>query len=381
VTGAEGSLPGVRAKAPLVSRVLAWMLALIALLPGCASRRSSSERPVISPAEARASINRLLPKPLPDRAGWVADIYESFTVLDIDPTPENVCAVIAVTEQESGFHVNPVVPGLGVIAWREIDDRARSAGVPTSLVHGVLQMKSSDGRTYGDRIDHAKTEQELSDIFEDLTGTVPMGRTLFERWNPIRTRGPMQVNVVFAEQFVKVRPYPYPLHGSLTDELFTRRGSLYFGIAHLLAYPAPYDSYLYRFGDFNAGQYASRNAAFQNALTVASGIALDRDGALLPHDRSAKGAGDTELAARSLAGRLRLTEEEIHGALEQARSETFEHTDLYVRVFALAERMRGRPLPRALVPSIRLHGPKLVRKLTTEWYAKRVDGRFERCLR
>jgi hypothetical protein len=49
-------------------------------------------------------------------------------------------------------------------------------------------------------------------------------------------------------------------------------------------------------------------------------------------------------------------------------------------VFSLAERVAKRPLPRALVPSIKLHGPKISRSLTTSWYAHRVNGRFERCL-
>jgi hypothetical protein len=50
-------------------------------------------------------------------------------------------------------------------------------------------------------------------------------------------------------------------------------------------------------------------------------------------------------------------------------------------VFALAERRSGRYLPRAVVPRIRLHGPKIERALTTDWYAHRVNGRFERCER
>ncbi len=288
--------------------------------------------------------------------------------------------MVAVIEQESGFRVDPVVPGLGSIARREIDARAERAGIPPMVVHGVLQLKSPTGRSYSDRIDGARTEKQLSDIFEDFTGSIPLGRALFASWNPIRTRGPMQVNVAFAERFAAVRPYPFPVKISVADEVFTRRGSIYFGIAHLLDYSAPYDRYLYRFADFNAGQYASRNAAFQSALSVASGVPLAPDGALLPHDGDADRAGSTESAVGTLAGRLNLGEDSIHTALEQGRSEDFEKTPLYRRVFALAEQAIGRPPPRAIVPHINLQGPKITRRLTTDWYAHRVDERFNRCL-
>ncbi len=190
----------------------------------------------------------------------------------------------------------------------------------------------------------------------------------------------MQVNIAYASQYAAARPYPYPVKVSMADELFTRRGGLYFGIAHLLAYPASYDRYLYRFADFNAGQYSSRNAAFQAAVSVVSGLPLTRDGALLPRDSTTKGAGgSTEVALRALAARLHLSEREIHSALEQERMKEFEHTRLYRAVFDLADRTKRAPLPRAVVPRIDLHGPKISRKLTTVWYAERVNGRFERC--
>jgi len=32
------------------------------------------------------------------------------------------------------------------------------------------------------------------------------------------------------------------------------------------------------------------------------------------------------------------------------------------------------------VPQIRLESPKITRKLTTEWFARRVDERYQRCL-
>ncbi|HSY08252.1 MAG TPA: DUF1615 domain-containing protein [Steroidobacteraceae bacterium] len=325
-------------------------------------------------------IDRLLPRTLSDRAGWTADMYAGFAAQAIAPTRENICAVIAVVEQESGFRVDPVVPGLRTIAWREIDSRAERAHVPTVLVHGALQLKSPTGRSYSERIDAARTEKDLSDVFEDFIGAVPLGRTLFADYNPIRTRGPMQVNIAFAEQYAATKPYPYAVKVSIADEVFTRRGSLYFGIAHLFAYSPSYDSYLYRFADFNAGQYASRNAAFQSALGSVTAMPLAHDGALLSHDSTVNGPSATELAARSLAARLDLSEKEIHSALEQAKTKEFEQTPLYKGVFTLADRAQGRPPARALVPRIELHGPKIHRSLTTDWYAHRVDERFKRCL-
>jgi hypothetical protein len=169
---------------------------------------------------------------------------------------------------------------------------------------------------------------------------------------------------------------------SVEDELFTRRGGLYFGAAHLLVYRAPYDRYVFRFADFNAGQFSSRNAAFQNAVNAVSGASLVPDGALLPHGGTdSGGAGPTELALRAMAARLATDDAAIHAALQLGRSAEFEQTALYARVFALAGQVEGHPAPRAAIPRIELHSPKITRRLTTQWYARRVDGRFVSCLR
>jgi len=356
------------------------------MLVGCAGAPTATEpatatatAPAPKPVEAHALIDESLPRNVSDRSLWITDIFAAFKVLTVTPTPANICAVVAVIEQESGFQVDPVIPGLGAIARSEIDRRAERAHVPMMMINGVLALKSSDGRSYGDRIDSARTEKQLSDVYEDFLAAVPLGQTLFADRNPIRTRGPMQVNVAFAEQFSSATPYPYQAKQSIGDELFTRRGSVYFGIAHLLDYRAPYPIYLYRFADYNAGQYASRNAAFQSAVSIASGVALNTDGALLPHAADAS-TGATELALQTLAARLHMSADAIHGALAQGKAYSFETTPLYLRTFALAERKAGRSLPRAAVPRITLVGPKLKRNLTTDWYAHRVDERFKRCL-
>jgi uncharacterized protein DUF1615 len=372
----ERSIPAPRRRWDPLS-----FLAALSMLTACVGPRPPQAPPPLAAESVHDLIDRSLPPALQDREGWNDDIDAAFGALSIRPDHENICAVVAVIEQESGFRVDPVIPGLPAIAWREIDARAARVGVPEVLLHGVLQLKSPNGRSYSERIDSARTEKDLSDVFEDFIASVPMGTTLFADKNPIRTRGPMQVNVAFVQRFSQLKPYPYPIKVSIEDEAFTRRGSLYFGMAHLLDYRAPYDRFMYRFADYNAGQYASRNAAFQKAVSLLSRQPLAADGALLPTASGAQDPGDTELAVRGLAVRLRISDSSIHGALEQGKTEAFEETQLYQRVFARAgEISRGAPLPRALVPKIKLRGPKITRNLTTEWYAQRVDERFKRCL-
>ena len=345
---------------------------------GCALPGRVAEPQGMGPTEAREAILRLLPASLADRNGWAADIHAALSAQALPATPENLCAVMAVTEQESGFRADPAVPGLAGIAWKEIERRADEAGVPMLAVRAALALRSPDGRSYADRIDAVKTEGQLSEVFEDFIGMVPLGRRFLADRNPVRTGGPMQVSIAFAEADVAQRPYPYELRESVRREVFTRRGGLYFGAAHLLAYDAPYDQPIYRFADFNAGRWASRNAAFQNALAVASGLPVTPDGDLLVPGRATR--GESARAALALAGRIGLSERAIERDLEKGEQAGFEQTPLYERVFAYAEQLDHRVLPRAALPRIELHSPKITRRLTTEWFAKRVDERHRRCL-
>ncbi|MCP5990516.1 DUF1615 domain-containing protein, partial [Klebsiella pneumoniae] len=79
-----------------------------------------------------------------------------------------------------------------------------------------------------------------------------------------------------------------------------------------------------------AGWYASRNAAFQNAVVKASGVKLALDGDLIRYDSDEPGS--TELAVRRLAGQLGMSDSEIHSQLKKGDSLAFEKTDLYQQV-------------------------------------------------
>ncbi len=246
------NLPGGRA---LLNRVwLASAVLLLAVLQGCAGHREQA--PSADPAQVRAELLRLLPTTLKDRQGWAEDIQVAFAAQRLEPSRSNLCAVLAVTEQESTFSADPQVPNLGRIAREEIDRRAARLHIPGLLVDGALNTRSANGQTYQQRLQAVRSEGQLSALFDDFLAGLPLGESLLGGFNPVRTGGPMQVSVDFAQRHAQ--DYPYAHEGSLRQEVFTRRGGLYFGIAHLLGYPAHYERPLYRFADYNAGWYASR---------------------------------------------------------------------------------------------------------------------------
>ncbi|HRN62696.1 MAG TPA: DUF1615 domain-containing protein [Luteimonas sp.] len=352
-----------------------FAVAALLALAGCATQPA----PAPAPADARAEIARRIPAATADRQGWAADIQVAFSAQRITPNVENICAVLAVIEQESGYRADPAVANLPKVARAEIDRRAAALHIPKLLVDGALKITSGDGRSYGDRLARVRTERELSELYEDMIGRVPMGGRLFAGKNPVQTGGTMQVSIPFAE--ANADAYPYPIDGSIRREVFTRRGGLYFGIMHLLGYETPYTRKLHRFADYNAGWYASRNAAFQNALGVATGIPLALDGDLLLPGAPLDKPGKTERAVRTLSTRFGMDDRAIRRALERGDRLDFNDSELFMRVFKMAEAAEGRPLPRAIVPDIRLESPKITRELTTRWFAERVDGRYQQCLK
>lgn len=356
---------------------LALLATMVCGLIGCAG--DAPKLPQRTPESIQADIQALIPPRVAQRAAWAVDLQLVFAGLKLDPSTDNVCAVLAIAEQESTFNPDPPVPNLGKIARAEMLRRAEDLGVPELAVTLALKIRSPDGRSYDDRVMAVKTERELSLIYEQFIDEVPLGQRLFANWNPVRTGGPMQVSIVFAENHVRSQPYPFPAQDSVRHEVFTRRGGLYFGTAHLLGYAtSAYGSaMIYRFADFNAGRYASRNAAFQQALSVATGRPLDLDGDLFVS--ASAPPGQTETVARSLATAIGMDDRAIRRELERSDSEEFDRSPLQAKVFAMAQARSGQPQPRAVLPRILLKSPKITRRLTTEWFAQRVDERFRRC--
>jgi len=389
------------------------LLVLIALTGGCASMTDKTLPPVAEPgkekpavakpsapvvsapaipattpapaaltdSQTRELILKILPGKLSDKEGWADDLQSAFKALQIPPGAENYCATVAIIEQESSFQANPVIPGLPAIVRREIEQRREKYAIPQTVVDWMLSATSRDGRSYQQRLNTLKTEKELSDLIEEIVAAIPAGKKLFSNYNPIRTGGPMQVSVDFAESHARVRPYPYPINSNLRNEVFSRRGGIYFGSAILLDYPAPYDKMIYRFADFNAGRYSSRNAAFQLAASRLSKKPLATDGDLLRYKNGsiATEPSATQRALFSLNTALKMSEAEIQRDLRLEKLSSFSRTSLYLRLFALADQTGAQP--RVAMPEIDLKSPKFRRKLTTQWFASRVDNRYRSCLK
>ena len=125
----------------------------------------------MGPTEAREAVVRLLPPSTADRAGWAADVYAALATLELPATPESLCAVLAVTDQESGFRSDPAVPGLAAIAWKEIDRRAdggRSAKAGRSRRAGTaVAGRPQLCRTYRCGEDRAATQRNLRGLHRD----------------------------------------------------------------------------------------------------------------------------------------------------------------------------------------------------------------------
>jgi len=335
-------------------------------------------KPIPKPLIGLALVNSLLAPELVDRSAWAEDIYTAFKSINIPVNKENVCAVLAEIEQESSFQAEPVVYGLKTIVRRELEAARQKYLIPRWVMERSFELKSPDGRSYKERIEALKTESDIDRLFEDMISEIPFGKKMFASYNPVRTGGPMQVSWDFAHEYVANRSYPYPIKNSLRNELFSRKGGLYFGVAYLLDYPTSYSSMLFRFADFNAGIYSSRNAAFQNAVSSLSKVRLVKDGDLLRYREGValQDPSQTMRAILSVSARLNMDRTEIFHDLLLEKTSAFERSRLFKKIFTIAA-----SLPRELIPEIELRGPKLSRKLTTSMYVEQVARRYNKCLK
>lgn len=335
-----------------------------------------------------------------DAQGWGADILAALTDNRLPVTRENICSVIAVASQESGFNANPAVPNLGKIAERAVRQKLDAIPFLGAQAFAYLDTIPAPRTSFVKRIRAAKTERDLDLAYRalvehaatksSLDGVLRLGlfdKTV-EEYNQISTVGSMQVSVAFAQETERGdhwRPMTHAESNAVRDRLYSRRGGLYYGARRLLAYPTGYAQKIFRFADYNAGRYAARNAAFQSVLARLSGETLATDGDLLAYSKAREPSRETTQSERALGAvvaryGLNLDAAALRRDLGLEKKAEFAATATFRQVRALYARVTGQEPPFAQLPGIRLKSAKISANMTTARFAESVNRRYGKCM-
>ena len=379
------------------------LLAISISLTACGDNAwwSNSKEPEMKAEQ----IKKVLPPRVNDRESWSQDIFDIMQQLSIPKTKQNVCSIVAVVDQESNFVADPAVPGLGEKAVQEINTRLKEkfeaklgetiGGTVAGYFEDVLKNQPSPENNYMSQMRKVKTERELDLLYREifdymskhyhvsaLTGAAKLiGQDIGEKMNPITTLGSMQVHINYAKEHKRQSGNI----AELRDDLYTQYGGLYYGIHRLMEYSADYDKAIYRFADYNSGMYSSRNAAFQKMLEVIQGKDLDLDGDLLLYNKdgnpqSALSQSEKEIIAAFTSNRILVTPRQIRADLKKEKERKFEDTQTYLAVQKLYQTKTNKEPIYAIMPEVIISGPKLSRDYNTNWFASRVNGRYEACM-
>jgi hypothetical protein len=343
---------------------------------------------------------RLAEKNVEDANGWAIDLHDVLIQHELDISPENVCAAIAVIDQESGFIADPVVPGLGKLSEDALRQKLGKYPIAGKAMLSWLERTPSPDASFMARIRAARTERDLDLAYRSLVDHLGKSTSLdfvmqlgllnklIEDRNEIDTAGSMQVSVRFALAEAKKRRWlPATLSDiyAVRDQLYTRHGGMFYGIKQLMGYETGYNRKIYRFADYNAGRYASRNAAFQQSVARLSGERLSIDGDLLSYGKDGKAlpkVTSTEVAVRKASKilKLGLADKQIRADFLREKELGFTGTRTFIAIRDRFAATFGKPPAFAAFPEIWLSSPKLSRKFTTRRFAESVDKRYQACM-
>jgi Protein of unknown function (DUF1615) len=351
--------------------------------------------------DATARLIRSAEKSVTDSRGWAFDLLDVLQLHGLPQSRENVCASIAVIDQESGFVADPVVEGLGKLSEAAL--REKFARIPLGGTMAVrwLENNPTPETSFMARIRNARTERDLDLAYRSLVDyagqstsldkIVQLGflNSMIEDRNEIDTAGSMQVSVKFALDMARKRRWlPMTLNDvyAVRDQLYTRHGGMYYGVKQLLDYESGYSQKIYRFADFNAGRYAARNAALQNVISTLSGEKLATDGDLLSYGKDGnalKKVTSSEKAIRRARDRhkLPIPDEDIRKDLLKEKLPDFTSTQTFIVLRKQFEIVKKSKAAFARMPDIALDSPKLKRRFTTAKFAESVNRRYQACMK
>ncbi len=358
--------------------------------------------PAAAAGLSRDEVTRLIrfsERKVEDAGGWARDLLDVLRSGDFEQSRENVCAALAVIDQESSYRANPSVPGLGKVSEAALRSKFERIPIAGSMAIKMLETAPTAEDSYMSRIRNARTERDLDLAFrgfvEDASKRTNLGLLVnsgllndaIENRNDIDTVGSMQVSVKFAVATAKARRWlPLQLADvyGVRDDLYTRRGGMYYGVLQLLGYDSGYSKKIYRFADYNAGRYASRNAAFQQIVSKLSKRQLALDGDLLLYDdgkvRAKVSASETAIRFLAQKRDLGLDEKQIRQDLLSEKNADFTNTRTYNRIRDTYVRLTGQVPAFAIVPDIALKSPKITRNMSTRIFAEQVNKKYQVCM-
>jgi hypothetical protein len=376
------------------------VLGAVCALGACAPRRVPQGEAPGQPRLDEAQVARLIPSHVKEREGWARDVLEALETQRFAPVPRAVCSVLAIIEQESGFQADPAVAGLPKLVRQRLEAYADKLGpLGRGALADTLKGKApGDTRTFEQRLQALKTEKDLDLLFRDmlahqerahpgLYAAADLASELFrdeglEELNPVTTAGSMQVSVSWARE----KAGGDVSAEEIRDELYTRRGGVRHGTARLLGYEAAYEQPLYRFADYNAGLYASRNAALQEQVSYLTGLPLTPDGDLQLYDKQGEPRDEDSKSLQAiLTFRQRyvpnaLSERQVRRDVRKEKEAAFEETDTYRAIKRIYEKQTGKSAPYARLPDVAIRSPKMSKERSTAWFARSVDARYQRCM-
>lgn len=372
--------------------------------------QKSDRENVLMPGLSVKQIAHLIENAAPNVANsikWASDLRSALKTHRLESSHEDICAMIAIINQESSFEENPHIRGLNDKAIQAL---ASNLVTIAPLGHHTLvsmvawlKHKPTIRNSYWHRLRNAKTQHDLDLTYRKIISDKlllqdksiqflqdnSLLRNSIEDNNNIHTIGPMQVAVSFvvqAEEQRLKRPLALSEIWAIRDRLYTRKGGMYYGVLLLLGYDIGYDKKIYRFADFNAGRYASRNAGFQATIAALLNKPLATDGDLLIYDKQGKPTADISNSEQAIIDvvqkyQLALNAEKIRADLLQEKQINFHRTATYLAITQYYQTLMHVPAPFARVPNIVLHSEKITRIMTTEQFANKINARYQQCLK
>lgn len=311
---------------------------------------------------------------------WLHAINAAFYELHVPCRDDDFLVLVLTTIQlESGVTVDPALenPNLDALFTYQLHQLRENNPITGKLLdysgldaamHAKLRADTRKGfvRTEGELVHYV--EHNLRDWLRDYLHThyfVPKSLARYAAReglpNPIHTLGPMQVNVRKAYENARRRGDPVHSEAEMDEWLLSRKTAMRRGIKEGVyqlwriyrfyrRYLPPNEAVRYTTADYNAGEFSSRNAAFQQQVATLTGQPLALDGDLLAYrnGQPQERVSDTEAAVITLL--TGYAAPDIRQDLLLEKTPAFSSTRTARQVCARYHRRTGKPCALAEVP-------------------------------